>query len=350
MMPLGPELAVNGPQHRMDPERHLHQPFLYAVWSTKAWLLNYTAHANPFSSSYFAYLDAGFCREDSCRYPTTIDPSRLVDVFERDDSADRPHLRRDEGKRLGAETVAAEEWGEQRRRALVQLDAARTAGVAEEDQAGFVPQWLSQCAYLGKAASPAENAMSAAEAEAAAVASECRRSSRAQAYPPVWHPHPSSHPAGVGPTSRRRHMLLFESMDRAETDPQQVCPMPLERLLVPAGSSQPAPSRNNHFAGTFFVGSGPAARWFAALFQSTLRTYNRLGWFWGKDQDVFNTIVTAFPHSFLQLESFALEGKCGNMWFFLPQYFQPEGPTRLPTCDKFGERMVTRVADRCVLP
>ena len=346
MVPLAAELSVNGSQHRLDPEKKIHAPFLYAVWSTKPWLLNYTAHANPFSSNYFAYIDAGFCRENSCRYPTTIDSARLLDVFERDDSADRPHQRRDEGKRLGAETVAAEDWKEQRRRAQVQRDAATSSGVPAEDREGFVPQWLSQCAYLGKA-SPAENATSAA---AAAVASECQRSSRAQRFPPVWHPHPSSHPLGAGSTARRRHMLLFQSTSPAEADRVQACPMPLARLLIPAGKMAAAPSRNNHFAGTFLVGSGPAARWFAALFQSTLRTYNRLGWFWGKDQNVFNSLVIAFPHSFLQLESFATDVRCGNKWFFLPQYFQPEGSTRRRTCDKFGERMVTRVADRCVMP
>jgi hypothetical protein len=286
-------------------------------------------------------------------YPVSIDPERLVSVFEGDDSADRPHLRRDEGRRLGAETVAAENWAEQLRRAQVQLDAARAAGVAEEDLAGFVPQRLSSCAYLPKKNSVAKNSTSpaavAAGAAAAAASSSCRRSPLPH-FPAVWHPHPSSHALGVGPSARRRHMLLLESMDRAEADPQQACPLPLGKLLVPAGERAPPPSRSNHFAGGFFVGSGPAARWFADLFQATLRSYQRAGWFWGKEQDVFNSAVTAFPHSFLQLESFALEGKCGNLWFFLPQYFQPEGATRLSTCDKFGERMVTRVADRCVLP
>lgn len=361
----GPGLVVapNATQHGPDP-----RPFLYALGATKAWLLNRTAHHNPFSSNYFAYIDADYCRSDaglglglgpSCGHAATIDAGRLVEAFERDDAPDRPHLRRDEGKRLAAETAAAGAWTEQLRRTRLQLDAAQAAGVAVEDRPGFVPQHLSPCAFPPKR-SKSKNSTVVLEAAAAvaAHARSCPRPSPSQPFPLVWHPHPSTEALGAGTPARRRHMLLLQSTDRVEADPAQACPLPLARLLVPAAGAGagpgPArarpPSRNHHFSGAFIVGSGPAARWFAHLYQSSLRAYERLGWFWGDEQTVLNTLASAFPHSFLQLESFALEGRCGSALHFLPHYFQPEGATRLSTCDKFAERMVTRVADRCVLP
>lgn len=45
-----------------DPEKKIHSPELYAVWNLKLYLLNKTAHINPFKSHYFIYTDCGAWR------------------------------------------------------------------------------------------------------------------------------------------------------------------------------------------------------------------------------------------------------------------------------------------------
>lgn len=49
-------------QIELDPEKHLHSPELYAVWNLKPYLLNKTAHLNPYKSNFFLYTDSGAWR------------------------------------------------------------------------------------------------------------------------------------------------------------------------------------------------------------------------------------------------------------------------------------------------
>lgn len=49
-------------QARLDPERFRHSPELYAVWNLKLFLVNKTAHVNPYKSEFFMYTDSGAWR------------------------------------------------------------------------------------------------------------------------------------------------------------------------------------------------------------------------------------------------------------------------------------------------
>lgn len=50
-------------QNDMDPENLIHSPELYAIWNLKMYLLNKTAHLNPFRSEFFLFTDSGAWRE-----------------------------------------------------------------------------------------------------------------------------------------------------------------------------------------------------------------------------------------------------------------------------------------------
>ncbi|CAF1118277.1 unnamed protein product [Adineta steineri] len=62
-------------QLSMDPERNYHTVELYAIWSAKSFMLNYSAHINHFRSDFFLYVDAGSFRSKEYRF--TKWPGRL---------------------------------------------------------------------------------------------------------------------------------------------------------------------------------------------------------------------------------------------------------------------------------
>ena len=60
-------------QPRIDPEKSIHNAELYAVWNAKSFLVNHTAHSNPYESSHFVYTDIGAFRDQI--YPGWPDTS-----------------------------------------------------------------------------------------------------------------------------------------------------------------------------------------------------------------------------------------------------------------------------------
>jgi hypothetical protein len=50
-------------QRKIDPERMIHSPNLYALWNLKSYIMQTIAEQNPFSSSFFIYTDAGAWRD-----------------------------------------------------------------------------------------------------------------------------------------------------------------------------------------------------------------------------------------------------------------------------------------------
>jgi hypothetical protein len=49
-------------QNSLDPEKKIHNPFLYAIWNLKCYLVKKVVVDNPFQSKFFIYTDAGAWR------------------------------------------------------------------------------------------------------------------------------------------------------------------------------------------------------------------------------------------------------------------------------------------------
>lgn len=49
-------------QTKMDPEKRIHSPELYAIWNLKTYLLDKVARLNPYKSNFFIYTDSGAWR------------------------------------------------------------------------------------------------------------------------------------------------------------------------------------------------------------------------------------------------------------------------------------------------
>lgn len=49
-------------QHDLDPERGIHSPELYAIWTAKSWMLHEAAKVNAFKSERFFWVDIGAWR------------------------------------------------------------------------------------------------------------------------------------------------------------------------------------------------------------------------------------------------------------------------------------------------
>lgn len=67
-------------QVSLDPEKGMHYPELYAIWSSKVWFMMAAAAHNPFSSQYFVWVDAGVFRGRS--FPHWPSVGKLDRVFE----------------------------------------------------------------------------------------------------------------------------------------------------------------------------------------------------------------------------------------------------------------------------
>jgi hypothetical protein len=52
-------------QNRLDPEKNIHTPFLYAIWNLKSFFVRKAIEENPFKSSFFIYTDAGAWKSDA---------------------------------------------------------------------------------------------------------------------------------------------------------------------------------------------------------------------------------------------------------------------------------------------
>ena len=47
-------------QFYIDPEKHIHNSNLYAVWNLKAFITYKILKQNPFNSTFFIYTDKGY--------------------------------------------------------------------------------------------------------------------------------------------------------------------------------------------------------------------------------------------------------------------------------------------------
>lgn len=102
------------------------------------------------------------------------------------------------------------------------------------------------------------------------------------------------------------------------------------------------------------VGSGPAVVWFSKLYFSSLAQFRRNGWFFGKDQSVFGTLVGLYPDSFLLVELFNFEQRCAavDRWFGFTHFMQ-QTHNRHPQCrstnPKHEAGTLTNTREACYL-
>jgi len=110
------------------------------------------------------------------------------------------------------------------------------------------------------------------------------------------------------------------------------CPRAIQQLFAPNATRDPPHNGQNSrtfnlLAGTYTLGSGPAVRWWAALFNATLFAFRDNGWHYCVDQQVLNTIAQVYPNSLLTLRR---GDGCGDPWFFLPEYMQQPSERHCP--------------------
>lgn len=77
----GLEEEYYGHQHKIDRE-YYHNGGLYAVWNSKAFLMNRTTELNPFNSDYFLWVDAGCFRDADHPFRKWPDAEKVVKAFE----------------------------------------------------------------------------------------------------------------------------------------------------------------------------------------------------------------------------------------------------------------------------
>jgi hypothetical protein len=264
---------------------------------SKAWFLNRTAELNPFGSNYFAWFDAGYCREDRCRYPTIVDNARVIDVFEGFDDEHTTHVSATGVVEPGFETTK-QQFPTTPPGADVLQERCRV--VPGDDQAEV------RCTF-----------------------------------PRATHPHPS-----LAPVRSRRHKILFEQVGnvRAELQHEFRCPRALRSLVEPSPTDPPT-TIGIYMAGTYIMGSGPAARWYADAYNRTLFGFSKNGWYYGSDQYIASFIASVYPNSFLTLDT-SQNHACGSTWFFLPQYLQPHW-NRACRADQYMPVRVKPLVDHC---
>ena len=55
-------------QHSLDPEKALHVPELYGIWTAKPWMVQQAKDLDPYGSRYFFWVDAGGFRDSSIKH------------------------------------------------------------------------------------------------------------------------------------------------------------------------------------------------------------------------------------------------------------------------------------------
>ncbi|GAA6047937.1 hypothetical protein JCM3770_006434 [Rhodotorula araucariae] len=68
-------------QHKVDPERHVHVPDVYGVWTAKPWILKNAAERDPYGSEYFFWVDAGGFRDSSVTHSFSELPTVLSNIY-----------------------------------------------------------------------------------------------------------------------------------------------------------------------------------------------------------------------------------------------------------------------------
>ncbi|GAA5826182.1 hypothetical protein JCM11251_007197 [Rhodosporidiobolus azoricus] len=68
-------------QHAIDPEKHVHVPDVYGVWTAKPWIVRDAAERDPYGSEYFFWVDAGGFRDSSITHDFTALPSVLSNLY-----------------------------------------------------------------------------------------------------------------------------------------------------------------------------------------------------------------------------------------------------------------------------
>ncbi|GJN87830.1 hypothetical protein Rhopal_000785-T1 [Rhodotorula paludigena] len=68
-------------QHKIDPEKHVHVPDVYGVWTAKPWIVKNAADRDPYGSDYFFWVDAGGFRDASVTHTFHELPSVLSSLY-----------------------------------------------------------------------------------------------------------------------------------------------------------------------------------------------------------------------------------------------------------------------------
>lgn len=82
------EFEYRNRQWKIDPERDIHIPELYAVWNGKNCLIKEVAQSNPFQSRYFFWIDIGSLRVNGSNIHAWPDPGEIKSLFK--DREDEP--------------------------------------------------------------------------------------------------------------------------------------------------------------------------------------------------------------------------------------------------------------------
>jgi hypothetical protein len=75
---MSPLRSVYAAQWRIDPEKRIHQPRLYAVWNGKLCLLSEISLINPAATVF--WIDAGSCREKQYQRIKFPNPGRIISI------------------------------------------------------------------------------------------------------------------------------------------------------------------------------------------------------------------------------------------------------------------------------
>ncbi|GAA6029993.1 hypothetical protein JCM8097_009205 [Rhodosporidiobolus ruineniae] len=68
-------------QHKIDPEKHVHVPDVYGVWTAKPWIVRDATERDPYGSDYFFWVDAGGFRDSSIQHTFSALPSVLDSLY-----------------------------------------------------------------------------------------------------------------------------------------------------------------------------------------------------------------------------------------------------------------------------
>ena len=70
-------------QQPLDPEQRIHNPNLYAIWNSKAYMTSKVADFNPYNSQFFIYTDAGAWRDRTIpNWPDDAFVQKLTNVLQ----------------------------------------------------------------------------------------------------------------------------------------------------------------------------------------------------------------------------------------------------------------------------
>jgi hypothetical protein len=270
--------------------------------------LNHTAEVNPFGSNYFNWVDAAYCREELCRYPTLVDTTRVIHLFEGFDDEHTTHLT-EAGKKEPGFEVMKQQFPTTPSVVQVAEAACRRVKPTEPDVD----------------ANPTSSTSDFYPREFPTTPGQIHCT-----YPRAAHTHPSQ-----TPVRSRRHKLLFEQTSADDSKP----------FKCAASGEDPRATLGRLLTGGFILGSGTAMRWYAELYARTLDEFTAHGWYYGPDEWIDNYLASVYPNSFITIQA-GRPHTCGNPAFFFPQYLQPHW-RRACTADQYLPSRVHPVVENC---